>query len=65
MNGTEFLPQTSYIPEPDLVDLWYFKLGIMSDQVSEVMKYQKFKPLGCKDIGIRKFKFVEKNSIPF
>ena len=24
------------------------------------LKYQRFTPLGCKDIGIRKFKFVSK-----
>ena len=29
------------------------------------MKYKRFTQWGGKDIGVRKFKFVEKNIIPF
>ena len=28
------------------------------------LKYQRFTPTGCRDIGIRKFDFVAKNSVP-
>ena len=29
------------------------------------LKYQRFKPLDCKDIGIRKFEFVTKTRFSF
>ena len=36
------------------VDLWYSKLWILSDPS---LKYQRFTPSGCKDIGIGTFYF--------
>ena len=39
-------------------DLWYFKLWILLDVDS--LKYWRFTPSGCKDIGIRKSELVAK-----
>ena len=44
--------------QPIDVDLGYFKLWIMLDQIS--LKYKRFTLSDCKDIGFRKFKFVAK-----
>ena len=44
--------------EPNLVHLRYFRYSIKSNNLS--LKYRKFTPSGCKDIGIRKFEFMPK-----
>ena len=44
--------------QPNFVNLRYFKLWIMLDQIG--LKYHRFTSSGCKDIGIRKFEFVAK-----
>ena len=37
------------------VDLRYFKLRILLNQIIEVCTYQRFTPSGYEDIGVRKF----------
>ena len=46
--------------QPNVVDLWYFKLWILLDQLDIVRKNQRFTQLCCQDIGISKFEFVAK-----
>ena len=39
-------------------DLRHFQLWFLLDQI--ILKYQRFTPLGCNDIGISTFEFVAK-----
>ncbi len=51
--------------QPDVVHFWNFKLSILLDTkiyVLSIYIYKRFTPSGCKDKGIRKFKF-EENSL--
>ena len=40
--------------QSNVIDLKYFKLWILLYQIIFSLEYKWFKPLGCKDIGIRK-----------
>ena len=46
--------------QSNVVDLRYFKLVILFDQITVIEKYQWFTPSDRKDIGIRIFDFVTK-----
>ena len=56
IKGIEYLPQTlifeSLHCKPNVVDLRYFKIGILLDQ--------RLTQSSCKEIGIRNFKLVAK-----
>ena len=62
--GNEFLQQTLTVSplylEPDVVDLWYFKLWMNEWLNSLSLKYHRFTASGCKDIEIGKFELVAK-----
>ena len=46
--------------QPNVVDLRYFKLLILLDQIIVSLKYERVKPTGCRDIEVRKFEVVAK-----
>ena len=46
--------------QPNDVDLRSFILRSMSDWIISCLKYQRFTPSGCQDIGMRKFEFWQK-----
>ena len=54
------------ILQPSVVDR--SKIFLTMNYVGSILlglKYQRFTPLGCKDIGIRKFWVCDQDSIPF
>ena len=48
--------------QPNAVDVRYFKLGILLDQIIQVWN-QSFTLSGCKDIEIGKFDFVAETQL--
>ena len=68
--GIKFFDTKSYYIiiisfQPDVVDLMFFKLWIMLDQIIKSLKYQRVTASGCKDIKIRKPRFVAKSQFLF
>ena len=47
--------------QPNVLDLRYFIISVGSNSLS--LKYQRFNPSGCKDIGIRKISFEAKTQL--